>query len=68
MYKWSYVNSSNVSALTVSGSDLIVRFNSGGIYRYYDAANEFDNLYGAVSVGKELNARLKGRYDFVKEY
>lgn len=44
-------------------SQLIVSFQSGGMYVYYDVpAVEFARLLNAESIGKYFNANIKGKY------
>jgi hypothetical protein len=47
-----WVFSSNVSAATVRGRDLIVRFHNGSMYSYSNQGKLFERLMGAASKGK----------------
>lgn len=46
------VFSSNVSAATTQGNDLIIRFHNASVYKYIGKANLFERLMGAASKGK----------------
>jgi hypothetical protein len=46
------VFSSNVSAATVRGKDLIIRFHNSSVYRYANQAVNYERLMGAASKGK----------------
>ena len=59
-------SSSNIARLGLLGEDLYVQFHSGSIYSYKKAANEFESLTKAESVGKHLNSRIKKQFEFVK--
>jgi hypothetical protein len=49
------------------GSDLIAEFPSGATYRYLGAAEHFDALVNAESVGREFNERIKrGGYQYTR--
>jgi hypothetical protein len=46
---------------------LEVEFNSGSVYQYAGVPQgEYDGLMNAESKGTYLNARIKGRYSYVK--
>ncbi len=61
--RWARVpRSSNVSALGVLRGDLLVRFHSGGVYRYAGAAGVFDDLRRADSVGKAFHRGVRNRF------
>jgi hypothetical protein len=62
MYNFVSVVSSNVSAVGYEGNDLIVKFNSGTIYRYINAVSHFKKIISATSVGKYLNQYVKPFY------
>ena len=49
---FEWVFSSNVSAATVRGLDLIIRFHNGSIYSYTNKGKDFERLMGAASKGK----------------
>lgn len=44
--------SSNVSAVGVSGNDLVIRFHNGSLYRYFNYGNRFDDIMKSNSKGK----------------
>jgi hypothetical protein len=47
-----HVLSSNVSAVGVSGDDLIIRFHNGSLYEYSNMANSFPKILKSNSKGK----------------
>ena len=49
-YEWVY--SSNVSAATTRGNDLIIRFHNSSLYSYKGQAKSYENLMAAASKGK----------------
>ena len=49
-YEWVY--SSNVSAATIRGNDLIIRFHNGSLYSYAGQAKSYENFMAAASKGK----------------
>lgn len=53
------VMSSNVSAAKTDGKDLIIRFHSGGVYRYHDQAKLFGDLMRSSSKGRFVHRKLK---------
>lgn len=59
-------NSSNIAKVAVLDKDLIVEFTNGSLYRYEEAANKFDSLTKAESVGKYINAEVKKGFKFEK--
>lgn len=70
--EWKDVTSSNVAAVawrqtsttTVSPGDLLVRFRNGSVYKYMDVPREvYRRLLAAPSVGRAVNAWLKGVYE-----
>lgn len=63
------VNSSNVQEVGYDEptQELQVRFKNNSLYRYIGVPKvEFDNLLGAESVGKYLNANIKPVYQVEK--
>lgn len=59
------VSSSNISSIGYEGTTLYVRFNSGGLYAYYDVPQSvYRGLMSASSHGKYLAAYIKGRYRY----
>lgn len=67
MYNFIEVVSSNLQALAISGNDLIIKFNSGDIYRYYGAAIEWTNILNASSKGKYFSEFIRNNYNYKKE-
>lgn len=54
------VNSSNVYAIGYSDNVIIVQFNNGSIYNYYNTNEKmFDNFLNAPSKGKFVHQVLK---------
>ena len=44
---------------------LTVEFNNGNVYEYYKVADEvWEELLNADSIGKYLNAHIKGKFDY----
>ncbi|MDO3377708.1 KTSC domain-containing protein [Geoalkalibacter halelectricus] len=63
------VDSSNVEAVGYDedSSTLQVEFKGGALYQYFDVPeNVFIELRDADSVGKYLNAKIKGVYRYTK--
>jgi hypothetical protein len=59
------VSSSNVRAVDYDGSDLLVAFHSGGLYRYYGVPyDRFTGLLNASSKGGYLAAYIKPYYRY----
>lgn len=59
------VSSSNISSIGYEGSTLYIRFNSGGLYAYYNVpASVYSSLMSASSHGKYLAAYIKGCYRY----
>lgn len=56
---WFDVRSSNLSAIGRAGSDLLVRFKKGGVYKYAAAGKFLKVLISADSAGKAFNTRVK---------
>lgn len=54
-----WVLSSNVSAVGVSGRDLIIRFQNGSLYSYPNQASLYEPLLNSNSKGHFVWARLK---------
>lgn len=54
------VSSSNIQAIGFEEKTLIVQFNDGSIYHYYNVDKSlFDGLLEAASKGKYLNENIK---------
>ncbi len=63
------VSSSNVAAVGYDPNTqtLEVEFNNGSIYQYFDVPQTiYEALVSAESVGKFLNAQIKGYYRYAK--
>ena len=57
------VSSSDISSIGYEGSTLHIRFNSGGLYAYYNVpSGVYNALMSASSHGKYFHANIKGRY------
>lgn len=64
---WRDVDSSNLSAVAYDGTDLHVRFTTGGAGRYLGVPQAvFDALLEAPSKGVFLNKYVKAQYAWVK--
>jgi hypothetical protein len=53
------VDSTNLASVGILEDDLVVRFHSGGVYRYRGLAVEFDDLISAESKGKHFHRRIR---------
>ena len=51
---YQFVNSSNVSALSVIDNDLYIRFHNGSVYRYPNSANLYETILQSNSKGKAV--------------
>ena len=63
------VSSSNVATVGYDSETqtLIIEFNNGGVYQYFDVSQDiYEALISADSVGKFLNANIKGYYRYAK--
>ncbi len=58
------VVSSNISGIAINGNNLVIKFNSGGIYEYENAANEYSNIIAASSKGKYFHCYIKSAYNY----
>lgn len=58
---YTWLLSSNVSAVATSGTDLYIRFHNGSLYRYKGKANLKENLIAATSKGKWVWRFLRRR-------
>ena len=57
------VTSTDIASVGYSGSTLHIRFNSGGLYAYYNVpADIYNGLMSAGSKGRYFHANIKGRY------
>lgn len=64
-----WVLSSFISAIGEDGSDLIMRFWNGSLYRYYGFGKHFEPMVGAPSKGRYFWKHIRGtkRYERVGE-
>lgn len=60
------VSSSDIAAVATDRNDLVIKFKSGGIYKYVNAAKEFNNLINANSCGKYFHHNIKNYYIVIK--
>lgn len=59
--------SSNVEAIGFDNDTILVQFKGGGIYEYRKTKKDlYEDLKKAESVGKFLNSKIKGSYEFSK--
>lgn len=59
------VSSSNISSIGYEGTTLYVRFNSGGLYAYYNVPlSVYNGLMSASSHGSYLASHVKGVYRY----
>lgn len=59
------VQSSNISSIGYEGTTLYVRFNSGGLYAYYNVPSTvYSGLMSAASHGSYLASHVKGHYTY----
>ena len=66
---WEHVDSSNVErvAYVEESETLCVRFRNGGLYTYSGVSfNQYMSMVGAESVGKYLNAVIKGMHPYIR--
>ena len=63
-----YVNSSDLEAIAIHGNNLVIKFKSGGMYEYYNAACEFNNILSASSKGRYFHKYIKPYYKTSKIY
>ena len=54
-----WVLSSNVSAIGVSGKDLVIRFHNGSMYQYTNKADLFDTMLNSNSKGHFVWSKLR---------
>lgn len=67
MYDFKDIDSSNLQSIAISGNDLIIRFVSGRIYRYYGVAKEYNNLLNASSKGTYFANYIRNEYKTKEE-
>lgn len=61
------VTSTDISSVGYDGNTMHIRFNSGGLYAYYNVPSSvYNGLMGASSKGKYFHANIKGRYGDTK--
>lgn len=58
------VVSSDISGIAIKGNNLVIKFNSGGIYEYENAAHEYSNILSASSKGKYFHSYIKSNYNY----
>lgn len=62
------VESSNIRAIGRDGDDMLITFNKGSTYRYFDVPVDVtEALLSAPSVGKAFHATINGKYKFKNE-
>lgn len=66
MYKWTYIESSDLKAIAVLNSDLVIQFKNNTTYKYLKASIEFNNLLNSGSKGKYFYSNIKNKYSFLK--
>lgn len=61
------VASSDIASVGYEGTTLHIRFNSGGLYAYYNVPTRiYNSLMSASSKGGYFHANIKGRYGDTK--
>ncbi len=59
------VSSSNISSIGYEQGNLIVKFNNGRLYIYYNVPSSiFNDFMTAPSKGQYLNINIKGRFNY----
>lgn len=58
------VNSTDIAGIAIKGNNLIIKFNSGGIYEYENAAHEYNNLLNSISKGRYFHSYIKNYYNY----
>ncbi len=61
-----YLSSSDISAIAINSNNLIIKFNSGGVYEYFGAAKEYNGLIHAGSAGGYFHKFIKNNYKYKK--
>lgn len=57
---WLEISSTNIASFANNGTDLIIKFKSGAVYRYIDVDIElYKGFIGAESKGRYLNTHIK---------
>ena len=56
--EWYKVKSLSIATIAVDGNDLLVKFKNGLLYRYTDAACEFDKMIVAKPVERFVSSVL----------
>ncbi len=59
------VNSSVIAEVGIDGDNLLLKFNTGTTYSIQNAANEYQGLMSAESVGVYYNSKIKRVYKSV---
>lgn len=61
------VSSSDIASIGYEGGVLHIRFNSGGLYAYYDVPDSvYKGLMSASSHGRYFHANIKGVYRYAR--
>ena len=60
--EYTYVNSTDIAGIALNGNNLVIKFLSGGIYEYVNAACEYFKLLNASSKGRYFHYRIKPYY------
>lgn len=71
MEDWVNVVSSDISSVKYEENTgvMIIRFNKGGEYEYYDVyVEDYYNLITAPSVGRYFNTNIRNKYQYTKTY
>lgn len=66
-YDFTSVKSSTISGYTGDGEDLIIKFNSGTVYRYTDVDSmTLTNFSLASSKGTFFHDNIRNKFDYTK--
>ena len=61
------VNSSDIASIGYENGTLHIRFNSGGLYAYYNVPqSEYNGLMAASSHGRYFHAHIKNNYSYTR--
>ena len=63
---YTAVDSSFISAVSVQGDDLFIRFLNSSVYRYTGMAQHFDRMLRANSKGQYFNRNIRGKSPYEK--
>ena len=62
------VESSNINSVGYDNEDLLVKYNSGTVYRYKKVPkNIYEEFIKAESKGRYMNSNIKGKYEYLRE-